>query len=308
MANKKTLNMYDNDTLKWERDGKLYCLHVQNDSDPLNPRKDWDNPGTVMACWHRRYSLGDEIQDKEPEDFWQRMVRENVPEDEIFEAAKAGKLPGIRLSACKGHGKKGLVNIYETYQYRTVIGNSEPEEHLEYEEVEQDAVASYLMDDLTISHCMVLMEPYAVWLNLWLYDHSGITMSCGAGNPFTCPWDSGQVGWIVTTKKSAIKEIGYTEADWKERSMKLMEAEVSEYDQYLTGDVYGFTLYSADPVGDDDESLDWSEEDSCWGFFGSNILENGIEDHVGSGLWEAIEAGTYEEGTAKLCTASYYAF
>jgi hypothetical protein len=28
---------------------------------------------------------------------------------------------------------------------------------------------------------------------LYLYDHSGITMST---SPFSCPWDSGQVGYI----------------------------------------------------------------------------------------------------------------
>jgi|TARA_Y100000034_G_scaffold70796_1_gene85367 hypothetical protein len=38
-----------------------------------------------------------------------------------------------------------------------------------------------------------------VILPLFLYDHSGITMSCA---PFSCPWDSGQVGVIFMTPEA----------------------------------------------------------------------------------------------------------
>jgi len=250
MTEKKTLNMYDNDTLKWEHDGKLYCLHIQTDEEPMNPRRDWENPGTLMACWHRNYDLGDEISDKEPEDFWKRLVRENVPGDEY---------------PCA--------------------------------------------DELTIQECMDLMRPYAVWLPLWLYDHSGITMSCGARSyPYNDRWDSGQVGWIVTTKEAAIKEIGYTEADWRERSLALMEAEVALYDRYLTGDTYGFTLYEADPPEQDEDAPDWNEIDSCWGFYGSDIFANGIADDIGNGFDEAVTSGAYGRGKAEKHIHVYYEF
>jgi len=49
-----------------------------------------------------------------------------------------------------------------------------------------------------------------VILPLYLYDHGGITMSTGA---FSCPWDSGQVGWIYAPKKTFIDETGYSEAE-----------------------------------------------------------------------------------------------
>lgn len=338
MATKKlALNMYDNDTVKWENGGKLYCLHIQRDDCVPDPRREWDNPITVMACWHRRYSLGDKIQDETPEEFWQRLVRENVPENEIAEAAKAGKLPGIRLDRNAENGD--LVDIYETYQMVTVLGNGDPEEHLEYEGVAMDAVAGYLLEDMTVKHCMALMEPYAEWMPLWLYDHGGITMSCGARHyPYNDQWDSGQVGWIVVMKKTIMEEVGteyvlddegelirvehphkdapstwefktrpLTEETWRKRAIGIMEAEVKEYDQYLTGEVYGFTLYSADPAGEGEE-VDWSEEDSCWGFFGDDVMKNGIEDHVGNGLREAVEAGNFETGEAKAHTRTYYTF
>ena len=53
------------------------------------------------------------------------------------------------------------------------------------------------------------LDKYVI-LPLYLYDHSGITMSTSV---FSCPWDSGQVGWIYAEKKKLIEETGYTEAE-----------------------------------------------------------------------------------------------
>lgn len=298
--------MYDNDTVKFKHDGEQFCLHVQRDDSPFNPRTDWDHPGTHMACWHRRYQLGDEHKYDSPEEFWRDLVRESVPESEIMAEAKAGKLSGIRIEKCEG--RDNLVNVYEIYQWRDLSGDSDPKECLEYEGIGEDDAVYYLLDDLTIKHCMTLMEPYAVWLPLWLYDHSGITMSCGARTyPYNDCWDSGQVGWIYTTKDEAVKEIGYVENDWRERAIHLMEAEVKEYDQYLTGDVYGFTLLKKVDVEAEDDDSAWEEVDSCWGFYGSDVFESGMYDNV-PGLREALESGDYEEGEAKLVVTSHYTY
>ena len=37
---------------------KKYELKVEHDDDPMNPRREWDNLGT-MVCFHKRYDLGD---------------------------------------------------------------------------------------------------------------------------------------------------------------------------------------------------------------------------------------------------------
>ena len=42
-------------------------------------------------------------------------------------------------------------------------------------------------------------------LSLYLYDHSGITMRT---SPFSCPWDSGQVGFIYCDKDDIRKNWG----------------------------------------------------------------------------------------------------
>lgn len=74
-------------------------------------------------------------------------------------------------------------------------------------------------------------------LPLSLHDHSGISMSVGD----YCGWDTGQVGFIYCTQAD-IDEAGWTLDNQKEMAEKLLIAEVETYDQYLTGDVYGYTI------------------------------------------------------------------
>lgn len=38
---------------------KGYDIKIEQDTEPMNPRTDWDNLGN-MICWHDRYTLGDE--------------------------------------------------------------------------------------------------------------------------------------------------------------------------------------------------------------------------------------------------------
>lgn len=111
-------------------------------------------------------------------------------------------------------------------------------------------------------------ENAAVILPLYLYDHSGITMST---KPFACRWDSMQVGFIVVSKETLRKEYNVKRITKAviEKATKVLEGEVETYDQYLTGDVYGFKLF-----------VDGEEKDSVWGFFGSDVKTNGILDYV----------------------------
>ena len=94
-----------------------------------------------------------------------------------------------------------------------------------------------------------------VILPLYLYDHSGITMSTGK---FNCPWDSGQVGFIFCTKRKLIKEYGKDTKATRAKAEKCLKCEVETYDNFLRGEVYGYTI--KDPNGQDG--------DSCWGFSG----------------------------------------
>jgi hypothetical protein len=101
-----------------------------------------------------------------------------------------------------------------------------------------------------------------VILPLYLYEHSGITMSTGS---FNDRWDSGQVGFIYATRKDILdnwggQRVGKT---LKEKTVMLLKAEVQEYDDYLTGNVYGYVI----------EDEGGEEVWSCWGYYGDTAID-----------------------------------
>ncbi len=110
-----------------------------------------------------------------------------------------------------------------------------------------------------------IVENHYYILPLYLYDHSGITISTGE---FSCPWDSGQVGWIYVSKKEAEKQ-GWD--DPAKRAIKYLGSEVTVYDQYLTGEVYGYMTEATTDNGADYQG-------SCWGFFGDDGKELMIQE------------------------------
>lgn len=127
-----------------------------------------------------------------------------------------------------------------------------------------------------------------------LYDHSGITVSTSNGYPYNDRWDAGCVGFIYVTKKTIFKEcMNITEENWQERADACLEGEMQTYDQYLRGDVYGYVLTKIVHIRDEikcphcnevirvDEYDNEEEADSCWGFYGDCIEDNGIIDYVG---------------------------
>ena len=107
-------------------------------------------------------------------------------------------------------------------------------------------------------------------LPLYLYDHSGITIST---KPFGSQWDSGQVGWIFVTKKEVEKNwpIETIVGEGQRIVRECLEAEVKLYDQYLRGDIYEFIL----------EDSEGNMIDSCSSFFGDDFKENGMAEHLG---------------------------
>lgn len=144
-------------------------------------------------------------------------------------------------------------------------------------------------DDYSDEQLVELIEARAFLLPLYLYDHSGITMST---SPFSCRWDSGQVGWIYCSRERAEKEWhneGLFDEEWKQRVYEYLENEVEIYDQFLTGDVYGYILYEKQGAHEAGMALgveweesegEWVDIESIWGYFGT--------DWKKSGLWENL--------------------
>ena len=131
-------------------------------------------------------------------------------------------------------------------------------------------------------------------LPLYLYDHSGLTIRT---YPFSCPWDSGKIGFVYVTKEEVRKEYSckLVTKKIKEKVINLLRSEVEEYDNYLTGEVYGYRI-----VDDNEE-----ERDSCWGFFGNEWREMILSDckqmidyYVEEDLKEKVESHDLEINAA----------
>lgn len=122
---------------------------------------------------------------------------------------------------------------------------------------------------------------------LYLYDHGGITISSGA---FSCPWDSGQVGFMYMPKymhREAPKDRSRGEklSEW---AYGIMDAELEVYDAYLRGDVYHFLVEKPElPTSINDDG--WEYVDSCGGFYGYDYKTNGMLDHIQCYLDEGYE-------------------
>ena len=121
------------------------------------------------------------------------------------------------------------------------------------------------------------LKDYVCIKYLYLYDHSGITIST---SDFKDPWDSGLLGIVYLTKEVVLNNISYAdEVSWYEVASNIIEEEVDTYDQYLRGDVYGFTFDTIETCPCCNQ-LVINTVDSMGGFFGNNILTNGMLEYL----------------------------
>lgn len=124
---------------------------------------------------------------------------------------------------------------------------------------------------------------------LYVYEHSGITISAGATiedvvpeitargvNPFdSAGWDTTAVGYIYTTEER-IAELG-TPREYIDEALR---GEVTEYAAYLEGQVFTYSVERhTDPTCDDDDCTHHVEDvDSCGGFYDdADALSEGID-------------------------------
>lgn len=173
----------------------------------------------TMVCFHRRYSLGDDHKYENKDDFLRDLYLKAVGNNE--QGKQKYESLGERISEQPG-------TPYGSYEYTRAVDDA-------------------LLDEI---------GKQFVVLPLYLYDHSGLTMNTTG---FSCPWDSGQVGWIYVSRENVLDEFGGTRltTEKRERAEDLLRGEVNAYDLYLRGECYGYELYKHDTL-----------EDSCWGFLG----------------------------------------
>ena len=170
------------------------------------------------------------------------------------------------------------MGIMACWHRRYNLGHEQPKDDAGayLNELARLLVSAKYPDSLLSANVNKILNHNYARLPLYLYDHSGITIST---TPFSCQWDSGQVGFIYTSLKRAIEwlvhdkvpqqnltfasmvDYGKERMTLRAAAEKRMVEEVKQYDDYLTGNCWGYVV---DVTGQEDS--EW--EDSCWGYSG----------------------------------------
>lgn len=104
------------------------------------------------------------------------------------------------------------------------------------------------------SERVAMIEP------LYLFDHSGIKISA---TPFSCAWDSGQIGYVYMTQETKEKN------ELSDEGMRdQLTHEIEAYNGFLSGEVYSYQIIEWDclnPVPNTG-SHGWVSVINCGGF------------------------------------------
>lgn len=108
-----------------------------------------------------------------------------------------------------------------------------------------------------------------IMLPIYMYDHSNLVLST---SPFSCRWDSGQVGFNFVSKVRIREEYGYKKItkQRREKIEEILNFEVKLYSKYINGEVYEFVI----------EDEDGEEVHRCSGYFDYDDCEASAKDYI----------------------------
>ena len=218
-----------------EREYKGFTIKIWSDEYAENPRE-WGNSATFV-CEHRNYSLGDE-----------HDIDSAV--NELFD--KYATPEAIIAYFVKERGAKIIDDEGKKYEY--TIRHSWAEDFSTMEKLELAAASGKF-----------------VWKPISIYDHSGLSIWLGGTSGHVdAKWDCSTIGFAYveecTAEENRIPDDKYK--TWQEWANHIMEAEMKVYDNYVSGECYGWTAY------DEDENY----VDSCGGYLGRDNIEEMFKD------------------------------
>ncbi|MFT6841796.1 MAG: hypothetical protein ACI8Q1_000245 [Parvicella sp.] len=132
---------------------------------------------------------------------------------------------------------------------------------------------------------------------VYAYIHSGVSLSLNNG---TCSFDTSSTGYLLV-KIDESKD----ESDDLIRATEYAQGLIDTWNQYLSGDVYGFrvmkpiktytiteeeldsiktkiyqVIHTQSFISTATKSIEYEETDSCWGFYGDDPKTNGMMEHI----------------------------
>lgn len=96
---------------------------------------------------------------------------------------------------------------------------------------------SEVMENLVLEHDAKVILP------VYMYEHSDIALS---HTPFSCRFDSGQIGFIYATSEQIKKEYGSLSKEVLNKVEEILIAELNIYSYYVSGEVYYIQLFEKD--------------------------------------------------------------
>ena len=126
------------------------------------------------------------------------------------------------------------------------------------------AIYNNLHEDIREKLLNEFYDKYIVQ-SVHLYDHSGICLNTSG---FSCPWDSGQIGYIYVSKDKVREEFG-----WK----NITKQRIARIEGYLQNEIEILSLWAENRVYYFVATCNLcGKEDSCGGFYGENWKENDL--------------------------------
>ena len=241
-----------------EKEYKGFTIKIWSDDYAEDPRE-WSNIATFV-CEHRNYSLGDE-----------HDIDSAV--NELFDKYATPEV--IIAYFVKERGAKIIDDEGKKYEYTIKHSWGDSTYHIDAEQPE-DCIAAEMAEDFSTMEKLELAAASGkfVWQPISIYDHSGLSIWLGgtAGH-VDARWDCSTVGFAYveecTAEKNRIPDDKYK--TWQEWANHIMEAEMKVYDNYISGECYGWTSY------DEDENV----IDSCGGYLGRDNIEEMFKDAQG---------------------------
>lgn len=198
-------------------DYRGHKINVHYDPDAFDPRKEYDNVGT-MACWHSRYNLGDEKPDRDAGD-WR-----------------------LELACTFDPGLDKRVAAIADREFSVHATGTTTEQIAEGRRLTGIEISKVLQKNLVI-------------LPLYLMDHSGLSMSTGAFNCPWDSGQVGwiYVGRDKMLEEWGGPGKRLTQGVRK-KAISYLSGEVETYSQYLEGHVYGYVVEGPDGCDMEDGS------------------------------------------------------
>jgi hypothetical protein len=142
------------------------------------------------------------------------------------------------------------------------------------------------------------MEKF-IALPVYKFEHGLVKLSTGS---FSCPWDSGQVGYIYVPEEKMDEVDSWTDnllngRTKREAAEDILRKEIETFSEYINGEVYGFRVEEVtkcECCGSENVEI----LDSMAGFYGDDFMNNGMADYLsenGEELVEQLKDYSYED-------------